>query len=495
MFSPRSTFRFSGKKRQKGISLMEMLLVVGLMMVIALGQVYQKAAEMNQQRARQIGHLLYQYNNAVRNWVSANPGTPNFTELGTAWLKDASCPGGTSPIAYLPCDFPAATPSDPIVFGKLYLQSAVSTTGVSPSEVTTVETTTSPFTITDLGGIPVVRSDLAGLAAIVAAAGSITNGSPLMAATEASYKSDPLTGIITMTTGNTPNNDAWLRTDGSNTMNNNLRFNSAIPSSAREIMNVARIKNIVGEVLSIGNVDGALSAEAVLVDADQTVKGALIVGNVAGYANGLEVADGNILARAGDIIASDNLRAGQNVYGKVFFDSDDTRFFTDPEGNSSLDTVSANVIRANPILGNDLTISSDELDLTHLDGTTTSPLPVTGHIDADNLLVRTRSGISVPLPDLLPNWVHKASWYARDGQAVGKPVCSSGGLPRVIVAPSTTPTNIDDTFISSNHQTPGRGATYHYATDFGTYWLIRVRSEFNNNPGVGAGIVQTYCMY
>ena len=482
-------------KRQAGVTLIEMLLVIGLMMIITLFKFYEQSAEIEQNRAKNVGMLLYQYNNAVRSWISANPGAPNTTHLGSAWLKDVSCPGGMSTVGYLPCDFPTATPSEPISFGKLYLTSAVSTVGAVPNHVTTVETVSSPFMVDDFSGISAIRSDLSGLAAIVAAAGGINNVSPLMAATEASYKSDPLTAIITMSTSNNANNDSWLRTDGSNTMNNNLRFNTSSPFSARQIANVNRVKGLVGEVLNIGHENGALSGEEVVVDASNTVKGALVVENVNGDANGIELDDGNIVALAGDVIASDHVRAGGSLYGRIFYDSDDTRFYVNPEGNTIVNEVSANVLRSNPLISNDLTISSDEIDLTHYDGTTAAPLPLSGHIDADNLLIRTRTGVSVPLPDLLPNWVHKASWYARDGEAVAKPVCSGSGLTRVLLTPSTTPTNVDDAFISSQHQTPGRGATYHYAVNFGTYWVIRIRPEFNDMPGVGAAIAQTYCMY
>ena len=251
----------------------------------------EKSRDFEVSEARVTGGLLYQYNNATRAWLSNNVGATYQVQKGSAWLKHKSCSGGLSNIGYLPCEFPTSTEASPIKFGTLALESLVSTSGSGQNIVTAVTTTTTPFTLT--GGK--LRSDLAGVATLVAAAGGLSSSTPVLMASDGRYGSDPATGIITMMASNNASNDAWLRTDGSNTMKANLRFEASNTADKRELHNVSRVRGIVNEILYIGNVGGATAPlpQWVMVEADEEIKGRLVIANDRNSANGIEVTRGS----------------------------------------------------------------------------------------------------------------------------------------------------------------------------------------------------------
>lgn len=450
---------FNGRKNQRGVTLIEMILVIGLIAVATVVAFFEKRLEMEQTRARATGVLLFEYNNAVRSWLSQNLGSNGVMPQGTAWLKHTSCPGGGSAFAYLPCDFPDATLANPIRFGNLTLESTVVSVGVGPTTKTTVTTTTSSFQVQD-GNDYLMRSDLAGLAAIVAAAGGVNNVTPMLASTDGSFSSDPATARITMTAGNSGEDDQWLRTDGSNTMNNNIVFKSTSPASMRELTNASRIQNLAGEALFIGNLNGAASAFSTIVDADMTVMGRLIIDNTRNEVTGIDLARGDIDVQDGSVVVSED--------------------------------VVVSSIKANPAVNARLRLSGDSIQLTDETLTTTQPVPLTGHINVDSLRVRTSTGKSVPLTNLLPRWVHFSSWYARDGEYVTKPTCSTGGTPRVIVTPQSIPTNIYAP--PSGYSNTYRGASFAHAIDAGGSWQVRIYPYYHYT-NAGSAIAATYCQY
>jgi prepilin-type N-terminal cleavage/methylation domain-containing protein len=248
-------------KRQSGYTLIEMMLVVSLMAIMTVLSFESKQHELEISKAKIVGGNLLQYNNAVRSWISTNAGAPNSIKYGSLWLKHTSC-GGESSVQYLPCAFDNATVSDPISFGTLSLTSVITTTGTPPNQITSVTTTTSPF----LYPATQVRSDLSGVAAIVAASGMTGYDTPVVMSTGSSYRSSPFSGIITMTSSNNPSTDAWLRTDGSNTMNNNITFNSTRPAITREIRNISRLQAFATETLYLGALGAGLLGNSVVVD-------------------------------------------------------------------------------------------------------------------------------------------------------------------------------------------------------------------------------------
>lgn len=361
------------KNPRHGFTLIELILVIGLMSVLTLLSFYEKQSDLEQSRARQVGGYLYQYNNAVRSAMAQGLITATTTKLGTDWLKNSSC-GGVLAVGseFLACSFPAATIADPIPFGKLSLSTAVVVTGTAPFRKYTATTISSPFTLTSSFGIAKIRSDLAGVAALSAAA-ALTSGyqanasgamTPYTATTDSSYKSDPLTGKITILASNTANNDVWLRTDGGNEMHAALNFDGLDPAD-RMIVGASTIQNFAGEVLRIGSGSGLtpVSGAGVVIDSTAEVLGDFRVRKTLNVDNSLYVtgdivatsavkagtnveAKGNVLAQ-GSVDAQGNVTAGGALVGQIFYDANNTGYYVDPHATSNLNTLYSNYIASN----------------------------------------------------------------------------------------------------------------------------------------------------
>ncbi len=341
--------------RQFGVTLLELILVIGLMAVGTILALNERQADLEIQKARVVGNYFFQYNNAARSWLSNNIGASGAQKIGTAWLKSTSCVGGLSAVAYLPCDFPELTTLKPLGFGEISISTTVVSVGAPPNLTTTLTTQTSPF---KLAGS--LRSDLSAVAAITAAAGMYDTRTPVSAATNGSFQSEPDTAIVTMVASNNGSEDAWLRTDGSNTMNNNLTFSSDSPQSMRIIRNLSRIESLAAQALYLGVAGGAneTTAAQVIVDADQTILGKLMVQSVKG-GDGILVNQGNIRAANGDVIAKNiqstsNVLAGGGVYAQgsvgsqvdvtangamsaqIYYDANNTSFYVDPSNSTYL---------------------------------------------------------------------------------------------------------------------------------------------------------------
>jgi type II secretory pathway pseudopilin PulG len=386
--------------RQKGATLLELMLVVGLLGAATLLAFSEKQIEIEQQKARVVGLQLSQYNNAIRSYIAKNASITNAQKSGSAWLKSTSCGGPYAPgTEFLPCDFPAATIADPIDFGMLSFSTSIVVTGAGTARSISATTTTGQFSVASGGGAMKPRSDLAGIAALTAASATQTgyknngNGglSPYGAATDASYKSNPLDARITMVAANKADNDVWLRTDGGNKMHAPLRFDSSDPLN-RTIVGASRIQNLAGEVLYLGAPSGLYPASAarVVADADTEIIGNLRVraaavvdgaiaaggsittqghvsaagsvsaaGNVSASgsviagsnvsASGSVTAQANVSASgsvtaAGNVYASGHVLAGQSVQAQIFYDSNNTGFYVDPASVSVLNALQSNNI-------------------------------------------------------------------------------------------------------------------------------------------------------
>jgi prepilin-type N-terminal cleavage/methylation domain-containing protein len=363
---------------QKGFTLLEMILVISLMAGGTLLAFWDKQTNLQLQKAQQVGSYIYQYNNAVRNFLAKNPDIASGSRSGTAWLKNTSC-GGFLAIGseYLPCSFPIASVATPIPFGRISFNTVIDATGVAPKRKLTATTITEPFTLSR-NGTPEVRSDLSAVAAIAAAAGGMTGYktdtsggvTPYGATTDASFNSDPLTARITMVSSNRADNDIWLRTDGGNKMHASLAFEDADPLN-RQILGTSRIQNLASQALYIGSPTGIapISGAAVIVDANQETIGNLRVRNSLTVDNGASVT-GNVTASnnisaggsvsaAGNVTASNNISAGASisaagngniggaVVSQIFYDSNNTGFYLDPNNTSNLNALQTNSINSN----------------------------------------------------------------------------------------------------------------------------------------------------
>lgn len=304
----------------KGFTLLELLMVVGLIMAMTVIEIQNKTLEFDQHRARALGKELYQYNNAVQSYIVNNP-TVTGTFNGVNWLKDTSC-GGLASDAFLPCSFSATTS----LGGLTYQTQIVDVAGQSEA------TTTLPALVYK-GGI---RPDLAGLAALTASGGNISGP---VATGSTTFRSDPATAVITMMASSTSSLDIWLRTDGANAMHAPIRFDGTT-SSDREINGVSRIFNLAGQTLRLGN-GGAPSSMAftlgdgVFIDSD------------------LEVA-GDILAKQG-ITALDTIESRNNIEA-----DDDVRSGRDTRANRDV-TAGRNVRAVNSVIANNDVQADDEV--------------------------------------------------------------------------------------------------------------------------------------
>ncbi|KPC16912.1 type II secretion system protein [Pseudomonas amygdali] len=489
------------KMRQRGATLLELILVVGLVALGTLLAFYTKQADLEQARARQMGGYIYQYNNAVRNYIAKNIGlaTPT-TKVGTTWLKNTTC-GGTfaSGSEFLPCDFPSATVASPLPYGNLSFTTVLTSSGSAPTRKVTATTTTTPFKISFKGQLT-TRSDLAGLSALSAAAAlmtgyqkSGTGVSPYTATTDSNYKADPLTGIITMTASNNASNDVWLRTDGGNNMHASLQFDGSDPTN-RQILGASRIQNLAGQLFTIGAATAngkRLSAanstvgSGVIVESDMEVVGRLLVDRSADIAGSLGV--------TGDASIGGNASVNGTIYTQRIVDLNDGTFYLDPNGISSMNSTRTRSITANPAMGTTLDLNAQQLQIGQIDGAgNTSNAGVTtmaGNVDVRTLNVN-RGGQLVSMYDLMPEWVLKQGWIANDNEGVTKPACGVG-QPMVIVTPRAIP--LATLNKGAGYDGYYLGRSYFYAYNSGTYWTIKADSAYTGAQG--QAIVMTYCYY
>lgn len=367
-------------RQQRGLTLLEMMLVIGLLSVGMLLSFYSKQAELEQLKAQTLGAQLFQYNNAVRNYLANNNSIGAGTRTGTAWLKNTSC-GGTLAMGaeYLPCSFPAASSVSPIKPGFVSLSTSIQVTGVAPNRKITATSVTSPFKMLNAGVLQ-VRSDLAGLAAITAAAGHLpgSTGSGFTTTTDASFSSNPLDATITMLASNNATQDVWLRTDGGNSMHAPLTFDSS-DSNNRQIVGASRIQNLAAEALYLGRNSGvaAISGAGVVIDTNTEIIGQLRVrnnlivdngANVAGsvvasanlHAGGNVTATSNIAAGGGvsaatTVSAGTNVSAGSALLGQIFYDSNNTGYYVDPSATSNVNALVAQSVNAQSVAAQNVT--------------------------------------------------------------------------------------------------------------------------------------------
>lgn len=337
-------------KSQRGVTLIELIMVVGLMMFITILTFLEKQVDLEQARARIVGGLIFQYNNAVRSALardlsSISAGTYN----GSNWLKSNACPGTGGSQApgneLLPCDFPDATAINPIPFGSIVLSTNVVISGAAPNLKFTATTSSSAFKVQDTDGTVRVRADLSGLAVLTAASAmnsgyqSAAGGglTPYSATTDARYSADAVSGQMTFVASNNAYNDTWLRTDGSNQMHAALQFDSPNPVN-RAIIGASSIQNLAGQAIRIGNGSGlsAVTASGVIVGSSAEVLGDFRI-------RSNSQVDGNQVVN-GTITAGGSITTAGGVVGKWFSDSDDGNYYIDPNGSSQMNTIYAHFI-------------------------------------------------------------------------------------------------------------------------------------------------------
>lgn len=350
---------------ERGYTLLELTLVIGVVMALSLLAFQDRERAFYERSAQQLGMDLYQYNNAVRAWLSTRVGDPGDpavaaakgTYNGVGWLKSDRCDDGEiDGDGYLNCGFAEITRLGDLGYTTVISDDADDFSTDEGRECVQsggricAETRMDPL---EVGGEP--APDLAGLAALTASGGAASNLIPTFAATDAAFNVDVTTARIVLVAGQNGADDVWLRTAGDNRMAGPVSWindredpasgsradhdsGPVSPEEERELRGVSRIYNFAdadlppgaSSALTIGraSLDGTDPANGILepgvvIDADQEVLGDLEVRGT---------------VRAEGAIASET-----EVAAPIYFDRNasgtDTSRFVDPNSDSALETV------------------------------------------------------------------------------------------------------------------------------------------------------------
>ncbi|WP_429036353.1 hypothetical protein [Aeromonas media] len=404
--------------REKGFTLLELLLVIGITTSMAVVTFQDKMLETEQSQARRLGMEIFQYNSAVQNYLAhqsgqQNPASVAGTFKGVNWLKSTSC-GGMADKAWLSCNFLSHS-GGKTTLGRLGFTTEIK---YDPSVGLTGRTVMDKLSLGS-GSSTQERADLSGLAALVASgAYAVSEDGKAVRAQDSTVAYCPDTagtspinavcqgdkGSIVMLSRNLSAADRWLRVDHGNAMQNALEFRTgdptpasqtdiqAIDSVSRQIRNVARIYNL-GNSNSNGESDNlylgkrygnaaksmaTLPSNAVVIDADQEVLGKLVVaasidakGDISTKANfkadgsaiikkdisaGSDLSVGGKTTLAGDVAAQSNVSIGKSlsVAGEI---EGKQNLKIANGGNFGGDVIAKNITAGGKIAGGTLNIS------------------------------------------------------------------------------------------------------------------------------------------
>lgn len=335
--------------QQAGFTLLELVLVIGLIAIMAVTELQNKTIEFEQMKAKKLGMELFRYNNAVQRIVAKNSANPAFAGVytGVNWLKADTCGGpAENDYGYLPCSFLSYT-NDTTSVGNLGFTTTITYTDEDGMVARTVM---DQYVVNGQS-----MNDLSGLAALVAAGAYVVKDQPMTPINEDGTVVFCLDGAppaldqvcggesdqIVMFARNVAPGNTWLRTDHGNLMSHTIEYGAAgavptldsdlalIDRSMRQIRNVARIYNVDAQegsnALILGSRIGAdvrttatFLNDSVIIDADQEIMGELLVlENITTQGDifvedtdddgvgGNITAEHNITSTDGDIIATD----------------------------------------------------------------------------------------------------------------------------------------------------------------------------------------------
>jgi prepilin-type N-terminal cleavage/methylation domain-containing protein len=489
--------------RSRGFTLLEMLVVIVIATMLTTAFVRFVTSYLDGVSATHVGTLTSQYNNAVRNWLIANKTVPNGTvQNGIGWLETAAC-GGTSAVLYLPCNFPT-TPG---------LGGTFSTTISNPGGGNVTATTTvGPITVRGKK-----RGDLAGLAAQVAAAFYAPGAQP--SSSFGTYSANNPLGTVEATAALTAgtNSDPWLRTDGSNKMENDINFDTtALSSNINNVNDVNANALIAGTGTTTGTYDKTGST-LVAPGFSASYKANQATIQNTGTGDTTTVSDQSFKAQAaagqyGQLSSSQVYL--QNATGSAYMQLQQTylAFVPDSSNPANSDLISTpggsfiftngvtNTFQFNGNAGPALTI-----DLTgtsqagaavisggpgQVAGSNSYGVYVNGNLGTDDVYVASRGAW---LSNLLPHWVFEDTFLGGFNSTVGYPDCPDGGTPRILLG------NYQTNMIYGTD--PTSFALYlttmdWRAVDTGTNWVLKPTSYFQGNTDKSSTVLaETFCYY
>jgi prepilin-type N-terminal cleavage/methylation domain-containing protein len=529
--------------KNKGFTLIELMIVLALAAVAFTGYVQSMQQEANQLMAKKLGATeVFVYNNAVQKFLTDNsgqlPASVVGTNVGLDWLKSTACGGSASAASsYLPCRFLQSTGGKTTV-GQMTFTTVISHTPVPTATAPKgfqARTVLSNFVGNAAGQ---TASSTLGLAAMVASTtflGSDFGGGNSPGAVIYCPDLNPMPpGLapyclserdqIVSYAFNNGANDIWLRVDHGNVAKSVIEYNEtpdADPSiearideidarNNRHLRNVSRIYNLNDAGLNAGTEnliigkrtgDAAVAAglatfgtNGVIIDADMKVLGELYVTSKITSEDNIESTGGSVKA-ANDVEAGQDLVAGKNalvngwISAQYFEDLNDSNFVLDPNSVSTLNQIDLNEIES---IGNDIGITANTVEFKNKSGVGGSELNLEGTVDVSNLMVM-KNGTAYQLEKLLPNFTLVQTNLVQHGGLVAPGYaisqCGSVGRVRVLVQP------LVDEVITKN----GVGGQSRYVVYTGGNFQYRAENLIYTVPsnrwaGNARAILAFYCL-
>lgn len=308
-------------RSQRGQMLIGAVLAIGLLALVLAGVLRVWRTHQIQARANAYGQTLAQFAVGLRGYIAAAqggtvtlPANP-YTVNGVNWLKPPSCGGAASnPAAgFVPCTF------DGGLLGPQY-RTTVTQAG------TAIEARTFVFVPRDMVGVAGVGS----LAAATTEAALAQQALPAngtfytVLANTAANATGPVgvSGIAPANRGrvmaivnNSPSNDVWLRTDGTNMMLGDLNMGGRSLTNAK---NGAFSGNVT--VNGAASITGATTlANTLTVNSATTLKSALSVAGAAKLNGGATVNGDVTVNGGGQVSAKDFYMNGMGLYASQAF--------------------------------------------------------------------------------------------------------------------------------------------------------------------------------
>lgn len=188
----------------------------------------------------------------------------------------------------------------------------------------------------------------------------------------------------------------------------------------------------------------------------------------------------------------------RNVYADVFYDYYDNGFYVNPNATSRLAGIT---MPAGATIAGEGNLHINTPTRLYLQPWGAGDTYVGGGgnpgvINFADAFVRNKSSTRY-LSDMMPNWVHKGTFVVSHGNTLTKPVCNSGGLPRIVVIGQMIDMPMEAYFGAGQHQ------AIKYSTrafDYGTYWAVQIGSFYYWGAGgsgfwAGSGLAMIACWY